>query len=306
MQIANCKLKIRASRQPVYCKSGSRVPGNVQCAICNLHFAILLFHAAEDCPLPEATALNLDTLARLAAAGLDPAKLPHHVAIIMDGNGRWAQQRGLPRIEGHRRGVRSVRATIEECCRLGIGQLTLYCLSVENWKRPQEELDFLMTLLRHYLVEERAEIMEQNIRFTTIGRQSELPAPVIREIDENVRLSQKNTGMVLCLAINYGGRTELVDAVRALAEQVRQGKLDPGDIDETNLSDALYTGGMPDPDLLIRTAGELRVSNFLLWQISYAELWVTDTCWPEFDRDCLHAALRDYASRERRFGGLKD
>jgi undecaprenyl diphosphate synthase len=243
-------------------------------------------------------------LERLAAVGLDPARLPRHVAIIMDGNGRWAQQRGLPRIEGHRRGVNSVRATIEESCRLGIGQLTLYCLSVENWKRPQEELDFLMTLLRHYLIEERAEILEQNIRFTTIGRRSDLPATVLHEIDENVRLSRQNTGMVLCLAINYGGRTELVDAVRRLAEQARQGTLDPDSIDEATLSDALYTAGMPDPDLLIRTAGEFRVSNFLLWQISYAELWVTDKCWPEFDRACLHTALRDYANRERRFGGL--
>jgi len=274
----------------------------------NFQFSMLLTlpGAAEGHPLPETAPFSPDTLQRLAAAGLDPAKLPRHVAIIMDGNGRWAQQRGLPRIEGHRRGVTSVRSTIEECCRLGIGQLTLYCLSVENWKRPQEELDFLMALLRYYLIEERAEIMEQNIRFTTIGRQSELPAPVRREIDENVRLSRANSGMVLCLAINYGGRAELVDAVRAIAEQVRQGTLTPSDIDELTVSDALYTGGMPDPDLLIRTAGELRVSNFLLWQISYAELWVTDTCWPEFDRASLHAALRDYASRERRFGGLKD
>ena len=256
--------------------------------------------------MPEAPMLSADTLERLAAAGLDPARLPRHVAIIMDGNGRWARQRGLPRIEGHRRGVKSVRATIEECCRLGIKQLTLYCLSVENWKRPQQELDFLMTLLRHYLVEERAEIMEQNIRFTTIGRWSELPPPVVAEINENVRLSQQNTGMVLCLAINYGGRTELVDAARAIAAQVRQGTLEPDNIDETTVSDALYTSGMPDPDLLIRTAGELRVSNFLLWQISYAELWVTEKCWPEFDRTCLHGALRDYANRERRFGGLKD
>jgi undecaprenyl diphosphate synthase len=247
-----------------------------------------------------------DTLERLAAAGLDAARLPKHVAIIMDGNGRWARQRGLPRIEGHRRGVQSVRATVEECCRLGIGQLTLYCLSVENWKRPQEELDFLMALLRHYLVEERAEILEQNIRFTTIGRRSDLPDEVLHEIDENMRLSQHNTGMVLCLAINYGGRTELVDATRAIAEQVQQGKLDPEDIDEATVSDMLYTGGMLDPDLLIRTAGEMRVSNFLLWQISYAELWVTEKCWPEFDRVCLHAALRDFAQRERRFGGLKD
>src|SRR5947199_1391475 len=171
-----------------------------------------------------------DTLKRLAAAGLDPARLPRHVAIIMDGNGRWAQQRGLPRIEGHRRGVQSVRNTIEECCRLGIGQLTLYCLSVENWKRPQAELDFLMALLHEYLLAERAEIMEQNIRFATIGRRAELPADVLAEIDENVRVSAGNTGMVLCLAINYGGRTEIVDAMRTLARRVKDGTLDPDDI----------------------------------------------------------------------------
>jgi undecaprenyl diphosphate synthase len=252
------------------------------------------------------TTFDQDTLERLAAAGLNPARLPRHVAIIMDGNGRWARLRGLPRIEGHRRGVQSVRATVEECCRLGIGQLTLYCLSVENWKRPAQELDFLMTLLQKYLIEERAEIMEQNIRFTTIGRRSDLPANVLHEIDENIRLSQYNSGMVLSLAINYGGRAEMVDAVRAIAEQARRGELDPDDVDEVTISDALYTAGMPDPDLLIRTAGEMRVSNFLLWQISYAELWVTEQCWPDFDRECLHAALRDFANRERRFGGLKD
>jgi undecaprenyl diphosphate synthase len=246
-----------------------------------------------------------ETLERLAAAGLAPERLPRHVAIIMDGNGRWAQQRSLPRIEGHRRGVQSVRAAIEECCRLGIGQLTLYCLSVENWKRPKLELDFLMALLQQYLVAERAEIMEQNIRFTTIGRRTGLPANVLREIDENIRLSATNTGMVLCLAINYGGRTELVDAVRQLAEQVKQGTLQPDDIDEETISEALNTAGMPDPDLLIRTAGEMRVSNFLLWQISYAELWVTDKCWPEFDEAVLRQALRDFAGRTRRFGGLK-
>jgi undecaprenyl diphosphate synthase len=247
-----------------------------------------------------------DALQRLAAAGLDASRLPHHVAIIMDGNGRWAQQRGLPRIEGHRRGVKSVRGTIEECCRLGIGQLTLYCLSVENWKRPQAELDFLMTLLHEYLLLERAEIMEQNIRFTTIGRRTELPEDVLREIDENVRVSQNNTGMVLCLAINYGGRTELVDTVKALGERIARGELKPDDIDETLVSEALYTAGMPDPDLLIRTAGEMRVSNFLLWQISYAELWVTEKCWPDFDPATLHEALRDFAGRTRRFGGLAD
>lgn len=250
------------------------------------------------------TSFSTDTLERLTAAGLDPARLPQHVAVIMDGNGRWAKERGLPRIEGHRRGVKSVRATIEECCRLGIGQLTMYCLSVENWKRPQAELDFLMKLLHQYLLEERAEIMEQNIRFAVIGRREGLPARVLREIDENIRVSRDNTGMVLSLAINYGGRTELVDAVRSLAEQARQGTLDPDSIDETTLNDALYTAGMPDPDLLIRTAGEMRVSNFLLWQISYAELWVTEQCWPDFNAVTLHQALRDYAGRERRFGGL--
>jgi undecaprenyl diphosphate synthase len=247
---------------------------------------------------------SAETLERVTAAGLDPTRLPRHIAVIMDGNGRWARRRGLPRIEGHRRGVQSVRATVEECCRLGIGQLTLYCLSIENWKRPKVELDFLMALLHQYLLEERAEIMEQNIRFTTIGRRSELPGAVLRELDENVRLSRDNTGTLLCLAINYGGRTEVVDACRALAERVRQGALDPAGIDEETVSGALYTAGMPDPDLLIRTAGEMRVSNFLLWQISYAELWVTERCWPEFDRDTLHRALRDYAARERRYGGL--
>jgi undecaprenyl diphosphate synthase len=250
--------------------------------------------------------LTPDTLNRLEAAGLAPDRLPRHVAVIMDGNGRWAEQRGLPRVEGHRRGVQSVRATIEECCRLGIGQLTLYCLSVENWKRPQAEIDFLMVLLRQYLLAERAEIMDQNIRFVTIGRRSELPAEVVKEIDENVRLSRDNTGLTLCLAINYGSRTELVDAVRAVALQVQAGQLEPDNIDEITIGDALYTAGMPDPDLLIRTAGEMRISNFLLWQISYAELWVTEKCWPDFDAATLREALRDYAKRVRRFGGLKD
>ena len=246
-----------------------------------------------------------DTLQRLAAAGLDPARLPRHVAVIMDGNGRWAQQRGLPRIEGHRRGVQSVRSTIEESVRLGIEQLTLFCLSTENWKRPQTELDFLMTLLREYLVKERAEIMEQNIRFTVIGRREGLPPHVLAEMDENIRVSSANPGMTLCLAINYSGRTELVDAVRTLAERSQRGELQPGDIDEATVNDALYTAGMPDPDLLIRTAGEMRVSNFLLWQISYAELWVTPKCWPDFDEATLREALRDFGQRERRFGGLK-
>ena len=237
---------------------------------------------------------------------LDAVRLPRHVAMIMDGNGRWARDRGLERIEGHVRGAETVRRVVEECCRLGIGQLTLYSFSSENWKRPQHELDFLMTLLHKYLLDERAEIMGQNIRFTVIGRRAGLPDNVLAEIDENIRVSAANTGMTLALAINYGARTEIVDAVRQLADRARRGKLDPTDIDETIIGEALYTAGMPDPDLLIRTAGEMRVSNYLLWQISYAELWVTEKCWPDFDRDTLHQALRDFGQRERRFGGLKD
>jgi undecaprenyl diphosphate synthase len=256
--------------------------------------------------LAAASPLTPETLQRLAEAGLDPQRLPQHVAVIMDGNGRWAQQRGLPRVEGHARGAESVRRTVEECCRLGIGQLTLYCLSSENWKRPQEELDFLMALLERYLVEERAEILEQNIRFCTIGRRSGLPDRVLEQIDENIRQSQDNTGMTLCLAINYGSRTELIDAVQQLCQEVREGTLEPSAIDEARLGAALYTHGMPDPDLLIRTAGEMRVSNFLLWQISYAELWVTPRGWPDFDRATLHQALRDFSQRERRFGGLNE
>lgn len=242
----------------------------------------------------------------LARLGLQPERLPRHVAVIMDGNGRWAKERGLPRVEGHRRGVRSVRAIIEESCKLQLGQLTLYCLSVENWKRPPHEIEFLMLLLEQYLLEERAEIMEQNIRFTTIGRRDPLPAKVLQEMDENIRLSANNTGLTLCLAINYGARTELVDAARQLAEQARRGEIKPTDITEDIMENALYTAGMPDPDLLIRTAGEMRVSNYLLWQISYAELWVTERCWPDFAAADLHAALRDYAQRDRTFGGLKD
>ncbi len=233
-----------------------------------------------------------------------PESLPRHVAIIMDGNGRWAQQRGLPRVEGHRAGATSVRRVTEECARLGIEQLTLYCLSSENWKRPAEELDFLLQLLQHYLVEERPRIMEHNIRVAWIGRREGLPAEAVRLLDETVALSASNTSLRVALAINYGGRAELVDAARRLAEEARRGELDPATIDENALAERLYTAGMSDPDLLVRTAGEMRLSNFLLWQVSYAELWVTEVCWPDFDEEQLRAALRSYAARHRRFGGL--
>lgn len=238
------------------------------------------------------------------SVGLDPERLPRHIAIIMDGNGRWAVERGEPRVFGHIRGTQVVRDIVDEACHLGLGQLTLYCFSVENWKRPQTEVDMLMGILKEYLLSERERILRENIRFTIIGRRDGIPPDVQTEMDTNISLSRENTGLTLCLAINYGGRTELVDAVRQIARQVASNALRPDAIDETTINNALYTAGMPDPDLLIRTAGEMRVSNYLLWQISYAELWVTSRCWPDFDSATLHSALRDFAQRERRFGGL--
>ena len=244
------------------------------------------------------------TTTEAATFELEPARRPKHVAVIMDGNGRWAQRQGLPRIEGHRRGVSSVRRTTEECARLGVDQLTLYCLSSENWKRPQSELDFLMHLLEQYMIEERALIMKQDIAVSVIGRRDGIPDSVLQEIDKTIEMSASNKGTRLCLAINYGGRSEMVDAVQRIAKDVSSGDIDIATINEQTISDYLYTSGMPDPDLLIRTAGEMRVSNFLLWQISYAELWVTPKCWPEFEVSDLHQAMRDFADRDRRYGGL--
>lgn len=238
------------------------------------------------------------------AFDVPPERRPGHVAIIMDGNGRWAQRQGLPRIEGHRRGVRSVRRTTEEAARLGMGQLTLFCLSSENWKRPRLELDFLMSLLEQYVVEERQTLLREGIRLQTIGRRDGIPESTLRELDKTVEMTRDQGGMRLCLAINYGSRGELADAARRLAVDVQTGRLAPGDVCEASLADRLDTAGMPDPDLVIRTAGEMRLSNFLLWQASYAELWVTERCWPDFDESTLHQALRDYAARQRRFGGL--
>ena len=242
--------------------------------------------------------------ARIAAAGLRPEQLPKHVAIIMDGNGRWAQNRGMPRIIGHRRGIQSVRSVVEEGCRLGLEQITLYCLSVENWKRPPREIKFLMSLLRRFLVVEREELMDQNVRLRMIGGREALPSDVLGEFDNTERMTSENTGMTLCLAVNYGGRTEIADAARKLADDVRHGLVEPSEVDEAKFATYLTTAGMPDPDLLIRTAGELRVSNFLLWQISYAELWVTDVLWPDFRGDHLLAACQAFGARQRKFGGL--
>jgi len=239
-----------------------------------------------------------------AAADPLPEGAPRHIAIIMDGNGRWAQRRGLPRIEGHRRGVASVRRITEHAARRGVEQLTLYCLSRENWRRPALETTFLMHLLEQYMVEERALLSRERIQVSMIGRRDGLPAATLAALDRTVASCADNTGMRLCLAINYGGRDEIVDAARALAEAARDGTLDPADIDEEMFAGRLSTRGMPDPDLLIRTAGEQRVSNFLLWQISYAELWITDALWPDFDAGHLDAAIAAFAGRVRRFGGL--
>jgi undecaprenyl diphosphate synthase len=249
-------------------------------------------------------AITKEGLTRIEAAGLKPEQLPRHIAIIMDGNGRWAQRRGLPRIVGHRRGIQSVRAVVEEGCRLGLDQLTLYCLSVENWKRPPRELTFLMRLLRHFLVVERGELIEQNVQLKMIGRRDGLPNDVLREFERTAKLTAANDGMILCLAVNYGGRSEIGDAARRLAEDVRVGRIDPNQVNEATFATYLYTQGMSDPDLLIRTAGEMRISNFLLWQISYAELWITPTLWPDFRGDDLLQGCRAFAGRERKFGGL--
>ena len=241
---------------------------------------------------------------QILALGIDPARLPRHIAIIMDGNGRWASQRGMPRIEGHRRGVDSVRSVVEESARLGFEQLTLYCLSSENWKRPKSELELLLQLFEDYLISERDEIIRQDLRFSVIGRREGLTDGVLREVAKTETIAQEHQGMRLCLAVNYGSRGEIADACRSIAQDVAAGKISAESINEDTISDHLYTAGMPDPDLVIRTAGEMRVSNYLLWQISYAEIWVTQTCWPDFGIETLYEALRDYASRERRFGGI--
>ncbi len=238
--------------------------------------------------------------------GLERAQLPRHIAVIMDGNGRWARRRSLPRIRGHERGVQAVRNITTACARLRLEALTLYSFSAENWKRPKEEVDFLMQMCRQYLIAEREEIMENDIRLIHIGRRDGLPEFVLTELDATVALSRQNRGLKVGLALNYGSRCELVDAVRRIVRRVQAGELGEEDISEQTVSQSLYTAELPDPDLLIRTASEYRISNFLLWQISYAELYVTDVLWPDFDTHALFAAIRAYARRERRYGGLGD
>jgi len=231
-----------------------------------------------------------------------PKKLPQHVAIIMDGNGRWARQRGLPRIEGHRVGMESVRETVRVSSKLGIKYLTLYAFSSENWARPRTEVTALMQLLRFYLQKEVAELDKNNVRLAAIGRLNELPASARQQLDKAIATLRDNTGLTLVLALNYGGRAEIVDAVREIAREIKTGRIDVADVNEKCVNDHLYTAGIPDPDLLIRTSGELRVSNFLLWQISYAEIYVTETLWPDFRGAEYLKALDDYGNRQRRFG----
>jgi undecaprenyl diphosphate synthase len=229
---------------------------------------------------------------------------PAHIAVIMDGNGRWAEQQGLRRIFGHKEGIHSVREITTECARMGVESLTLYAFSVENWKRPDPEIRYLMRLLRKFLIDERPTLMDNNVRLRCIGRLDDLPAPALKELRKTEEITSSNSGMLLRLALSYGSRTEIADALRQIAEDARSGVLDPAHIDDETLRAYLYDPETPDPDLLIRTAGEMRVSNFLLWQISYSELFVSPVCWPEFRKAQLMDALRAYSGRKRKFGGL--
>ena len=239
------------------------------------------------------------------AQAIDPERLPKHIAIIMDGNGRWAGQRRLPRVAGHKAGIGPVRSTVETCARLGVKVLTLYAFSVENWKRPRAEVETLWRLLRYYLRQELPDLQKNNIRLQAIGRIDGLPPQVRRELESVVEATAANRGLLVNLAINYGGRAEIVDAINSIIEMARLNRrFDTLKLDEELISSSLYTADCPDPDLLIRTSGEMRISNFLLWQIAYAELYVTETLWPDFTRTDLLRAVLEYQKRDRRYGGL--
>ena len=237
-------------------------------------------------------------------SGVPADKLPRHIAVIMDGNGRWARERGLPRMEGHRRGSESVRACTAACVEAGVPYLTLYAFSKENWQRPADEVGALMLLLDRFLAERTAEIMERNIRLRAIGHLADLPGKARKRLEDTIAKSANNTALTLTLALSYGARTEIVDAARRIAREVKAGTLDPETVSEDTISSHLYTAGIPDPDLLVRTSGEMRISNFLLWQISYAEIVVTPKLWPDFTKEDLFAAMQEYARRNRRYGGI--
>jgi undecaprenyl diphosphate synthase len=237
---------------------------------------------------------------------LDPAKLPIHIAIIMDGNGRWAKRRLLNRVKGHEKGADTVRTVVRTCRQIGIHFLTLYAFSTENWQRPRAEVSALMTLLKKYIVSEKNELHQQNIRINVLGEMESLPADVRTALNDIIALTRNNAAMTVNLALSYGGRAEIVKMVREIVLEVQAGRLAPEAIDAELVARHLYTGTMPDPDLLIRTSGEMRISNFLLWQIAYAEIFVTPTLWPDFDREEFLAILRQYQARERRFGKIPE
>jgi undecaprenyl diphosphate synthase len=234
---------------------------------------------------------------------MDIERLPRHVAVIMDGNGRWAERRGLARVEGHRAGIASVREAVETCARLDLEVLTLYAFSVENWKRPAGEIDVLMKLLKQYLRLELSSLIQNDIRFQVLGRIQELPADVVSELEAAMERTRDSRGLLFNIALNYGGRAEIVDACKSIVREALS-KGEPLLIDEALFAQHLYTAGVPDPDLLIRTSGELRISNFLLWQIAYSEIWVTETLWPDFRKRDLFEAILSFQKRERRYGGI--
>ncbi|OQY06917.1 MAG: hypothetical protein B6I25_02865 [Planctomycetales bacterium 4572_13] len=245
---------------------------------------------------------------RIATAeclGIEPNQIPRHVAVIMDGNGRWATERGLKRFQGHEQGAKIVESLATHCVNCGIEYLVLYSFSMQNWKRPKEEVDFLMYLYAAYLEGIRPSLMDKNVQFAHLGRREPLPQEVLDALDKTVRVTSVNDGMTLGFALNYGSRTEIIDAVRTLAQDAKDGKIDPQAIDEQAIGDHLYTAGWPDVDLVVRTSGEMRISNYLLWQISYAEFYVTDVHWPDFSLEEMNKALLSYASRQRRFGDTK-
>ncbi len=247
---------------------------------------------------------RMEILRQAEEAGIDLHRLPRHVAIIMDGNGRWARAMNRPRIEGHRAGIKSVREIVRVCRQLEIRYLTLYAFSAENWKRPTSEINALMILLCNFLKRELHEMKENGIRLEAIGRLAELPDPVQRALEQARRETAAGEHLQLSLALSYGGRLEITDAVRKIGEEIQAGRLCPEAIDPDLFAGYLHTAGTPDPDLLIRTSGEMRISNFLLWQIAYSEIWVTNVLWPDFRRDDFFKALRDFQGRQRRFGGV--
>jgi len=241
-----------------------------------------------------------------ALDGLEPHKIPRHIAIIMDGNRRWAKQRGWMAVRGHSVGARTTRDIIQECVNLKIPALTLYTFSTENWKRPSSEVSALLRLITRNLKQELPDMITNNIRVRHAGRREGLPGHLVRQLDECMNSTAHNTGLILNLALNYGGRAELTDVFQQLLREVQAGRLRPEEVDEARIGAALCTAGQPEPDLMIRTGGEMRISNFLPWQIAYAELWVTPTLWPDFTPDELHRAILDFSRRDRRFGGVKD